>query len=441
MRQDEAIYAVATPVGGAIALIRISGRDSIKLISAVFSGKLKHRYMSYGALKCGDRVIDMCMCCAFKAPNSYTGEDMAELYVHGGAAVINSACKLLCDMNIRPAEPGEFTRRAFINGKVDLSQAEAVMDLISAKSERSANAALAQLSGRLRSNIEKLELELIDALSGINAALDYPDELEEDVFSMLLDTLHSVHERLTSLSKQGLMQRVLREGASVVIMGLPNAGKSALMNAILNEERAIVTSIPGTTRDVIEEQLIIRGIPIRLTDTAGIRDTDDVVEKIGIDRANRCIKAADLVLIAVDSSCDMPDELKEMIRGCDPKKSMIVLCKSDIEQKVAKESIAALTNSEILVSSALLGEGIELIKERIALRLCGMDESAYITNMRHVNALLDAKEHIEAAMAESEADCIATDIAMALSCLSRITGREADEEVIDRIFERFCVGK
>ena len=305
---NDLIYALATPVGGAIAVVRLSGTGAKKLLYTVFTGRGAPREMAYGRIvnEAGE-PLDQAMAAFFPAPRSYTGEDMAELYLHGGQTTVRRVLALL-GRHARGARPGEFTERAFLNGKLDLAQAEAVMDLINAGAERSANSALAQLTGRLSERIAAVEAQLLDALSGLEAAIDYPEELEDDVTSALPGVLAAAEAELAALIGAGLSGRVLREGARVALIGRPNAGKSSLLNALAGAERAIVTQFAGTTRDVLEEAVSMDGIPVTLFDTAGIRAADDPVERIGVERARRAAERADLLLLCFDAAAPLSEE-------------------------------------------------------------------------------------------------------------------------------------
>lgn len=438
---EDGIFALSSPAGGAIAVIRASGKGVKSTLSSIFTGKLKPRYMAFGKIKDGETVLDEAMAAFFPAPNSYTGEDMAEIYSHGGSAVVSSILELLARRGLRMAQPGEFTRRAFLNGKLDLAQSEAVMDVINASTRRSAAAALEQLGGSLSNRIRKIEDILTDALSGVNAAIDYPEELEEDVMAALPDKLDSAADELDRLISNGLKSRVLRDGVRVVILGKPNAGKSSLLNAMLGSERAIVTCVPGTTRDTLEELVDMGGIPVRLTDTAGIRQTRDIVEGIGIERAKAAMEQADLVLLAFDGAAGWTDDDAELLKLTADKPRIAVLSKSDLEQVLFESDIKARADMPVCAVSALTGEGIDQLKITIAQAVAPGEEGALVTNARHIALLQSARDALDSALEAVDADCIATDIRAALLALAAITGSNVDSRVIERIFEQFCVGK
>lgn len=440
----DTIYALSTPVGGAIAVIRISGPDTPLALKAVFNGKIEHRYVAHGSITAADgSPIDDAMAVYFQGPKSYTGEDMAELYIHGGYAVSRRVLSRLSELPLRPAGPGEFTRRAFINGKLDLARSEAVMDLINASSSRGAASALEQLQGSLSRRIEKVEEEILDLLSGIDAAIDYPEELEEDVFSALPEGIRAARAEIDSLISGGMASRMVREGARIAILGRPNAGKSSLFNAMLGEDRAIVTPEAGTTRDILEGTLLINGITARLFDTAGLREADSAAESIGISRARDIVDRADLLLIAMDGGDAVSHEERRLLAS--PGRKLAVICKSDLSDGASAFALAKDLAKEYGVEaigvSAVTGEGVGALIDRIAELIAPECESALVTNSRHIAALRECSAALSSALQTEEADCIATDLRSALIALGEITGKSVDADVVDRIFSRFCVGK
>lgn len=452
---DDTIFAPATPLGGALAVIRISGSESHSIIGRIFTGMVRPRMMVHGRIRRGDLLIDDAMCAIFRAPKSYTGEDMAELYVHGSSAVVDGVMHLLAENGARLAEPGEFTKRAFIAGKLDLSQAEAVMDVINASTSRALNAALGQLEGSVGRDIASVENMLLNALSGLEAAIDYPEELEEDVYSDLPHTLSQAYSMLSRLYENGMRQRILREGADVVIAGKPNAGKSSLLNLLTSSDKAIVTPYAGTTRDIIEERASINGIPVLFKDTAGIHASDDPVERLGIERARLAAERAALVLLAFDGGAPLDtDDAKRLFDMTEGKKRLAVICKSDLPAMLDADMLCKLSGEsrpiKAVYVSSITGDGLEELKKLIANELLPEDENPMLTNMRHINAVKEAMDALDAislpdfggeAALAADADCISTDIRNALHSLAKITGRETDETVTDMIFERFCVGK
>ena len=438
---NDLIYALATPVGGAIAVVRLSGTGAKKLLYTVFTGRGAPREMAYGRIvnEAGE-PLDQVMAAFFPAPRSYTGEDMAELYLHGGQTTVRRVLALL-GRHARGARPGEFTERAFLNGK--LAQAEAVMDLINAGAERSANSALAQLTGRLSERIAALEAQLLDALSGLEAAIDYPEELEDDVTSALPGVLAAAEAELAALIGAGLSGRVLREGARVALIGRPNAGKSSLLNALAGAERAIVTQFAGTTRDVLEEAVSMDGIPVTLFDTAGIRAADDPVERIGVERARRAAERADLLLLCFDAAAPLSEEDEALLAETAGRSRLAVCCKGDLPALWEAEALSPY-GIEALAVSAETGEGLAALRRAIAARIAPAAESALVTNARHIEALQRAAASVsdaEKSAGGTEPELVATDLREALAALGQITGREASADLIERIFSKFCVGK
>jgi len=440
---NDLIYALATPVGGAIAVVRLSGTGAKKLLYTVFTGRGAPREMAYGRIvnEAGE-PLDQAMAAFFPAPRSYTGEDMAELYLHGGQTTVRRVLALL-GRHARGARPGEFTERAFLNGKLDLAQAEAVMDLINAGAERSANSALAQLTGRLSERIAAVEAQLLDALSGLETAIDYPEELEDDVTSALPGVLAAAEAELAALIGAGLSGRVLREGARVALIGRPNAGKSSLLNALAGAERAIVTQFAGTTRDVLEEAVSMDGIPVTLFDTAGIRAADDPVERIGVERARRAAERADLLLLCFDAAAPLSEEDEALLAETAGRSRLAVCCKGDLPALWEAEALSPY-GIEALAVSAETGEGLAALRRAIAARIAPAAESALVTNARHIEALQRAAASVsdaEKSAGGTEPELVATDLREALAALGQITGREASADLIERIFSKFCVGK
>lgn len=432
---EDTIFAPATAVGGAIAVLRISGENAFS-VSRILSADpaVTPREMRFVRVLDGDEPVDDAMAVCFPAPRSYTGENMVEIHCHGGGRTVQCILELLSRIGFRPAEGGEFTKRAFLNGKMDLSQAEAVMDVIQANAEQGLKAALLQLHGSVSRKIGSVESLLLDALSGIDAALDYPDEAEADAYESLPQQLSSALSEIDRMLQSGRRDRVLRDGMRVVILGRPNVGKSSLLNAILGEDRAIVTAVAGTTRDVLDAKTSIRGVPVRLFDTAGIRNASDEAERIGVDRARASLKTADVVVVVLDGSAPLTTEDKDLLRETEGLTRILVSNKSDLP--ACDSPLAALH------VSAKTGEGLEKLFDAI-LALAGphSSDASGITNERHLHALECAQAALRSASDADELDCIATDIRAALHALGEITGTDVDASVIDRIFSRFCVGK
>lgn len=433
---EDTIYAPSTAVGGAIAVLRVSGpraKETARIFDRGFASE--PGMMRFVRVQDDKEPIDDAMAVYFSAPASYTGEDMVEIDCHGGHQTVQRILGLLSGLGFRPAEGGEFTRRAFLNGKMDLAQAEAVMDIITADAEQSRKAALNQLHGSVSRAIHDVEDVLLDALSGIDAAIDYPDEAEEDCIARLPEQLGAGRSKAERLLADGRRGRVLRDGLRVVILGRPNTGKSSLMNALAGFERAIVTDIAGTTRDVLDERLSFDGVPVRLIDTAGIREATDRAEQIGVDRALDEMRRADVQLVLLDGSAPLTAEDETLIETTEngiPR--ILVVNKCDLPRQTDYAGAISI--------SAKTGQGLEELKREV-LRLAAPQDADCnaITNERHLHALEQACAALCSAEQAEELDCKATDIRAALQALGSITGTDVDATVIDRIFERFCVGK
>ncbi len=433
---EDTIYAPSTAIGGAIAVLRVSGpraKETARIFDRGFASE--PGMMRFVRVQDDKEPIDDAMAVYFSAPASYTGEDMVEIDCHGGHQTVQRILGLLSGLGFRPAEGGEFTRRAFLNGKMDLAQAEAVMDIITADAEQSRKAALNQLHGSVSRAIHDVEDILLDALSGIDAAIDYPEEAEEDCIARLPEQLGAGRSKAERLLADGRRGRVLRDGLRVVILGRPNTGKSSLMNALAGFERAIVTDIAGTTRDVLDERLSFDGVPVRLIDTAGIREATDRAEQIGVDRALDEMRRADVQLVLLDGSAPLTAEDETLIETTEngiPR--ILVVNKCDLPRQTDYAGTISI--------SAKTGQGLEELKREV-LRLAAPQDADCnaITNERHLHALEQACAALCSAEQAEELDCKATDIRAALQALGSITGTDVDATVIDRIFERFCVGK
>ncbi|CCW34194.1 tRNA modification GTPase TrmE [Chthonomonas calidirosea] len=464
MNREDTIVAVATAIGeSAIAVVRLSGPTALPIAQKVFRGKRKEdiTLLPGYTVRFGrfvdpqDETIDQGLLTLFRAPHSYTGEDMVELSCHGGRAIVSRILETLTQHGARLAEPGEFTQRAFLNGKLDLAQAEAVADLVKAKTERARRVALNQLEGRLSEVIHGLRSDIIGALAAVEVTIDYSDEVGELNYHELESRLAPICQQAICLANTARFGRILREGMRVALIGPPNAGKSSLLNQLLQTERAIVTPIPGTTRDLIEESLSINGIPIVLTDTAGLRVTADPVERIGVDLTLKTAEHADLLLFIVDasdlSSLDTLSPLPVMEHTGRP--TLFILNKKDLITNQALEQAASQVRqrfphcTDIISISALTGENIGLLRDKLLqLTTASADiEGVLITSARHSQAIQEAVHHLQEALATTRqrlpGDFIALDLREALHALGKITGETVDDEIIHRIFQDFCVGK
>lgn len=452
----DTIAAISTPKGeGGIGIIRISGDKSFEILDKIFKPKNPNKDLgfyqfNYGFIHDGEKVIDESMVVRMKAPKTYTCEDVVEINCHGGQFVTQKVLELVLKNGARHAEQGEFTKRAFMNGRIDLSQAEAVMDLIQGKTEKSISLSLDQLRGDLRDKINSFKKALLDITAHVNVVLDYPEEGIDDPLPVeLRDNLEAVYEEATRLIESYDKGKKIKEGIKTVIVGKPNVGKSTLLNSLLREERAIVTHVAGTTRDVIEEVINIKGIPLVLVDTAGIRQTDDIVENIGVEKSKEFIEKADLVLLVLDASRELEDEDREVINQINEnhKKVIVLLNKIDLERKIDLDEY----NFENIVEiSAQKNVGIEDMEEKIYLfivdeKVEDSSEKLIITNVRHKTALEKTKDAIRNIFETIDMglpmDLISVDLKEALDSLSEITGEISSEDILDHVFGNFCVGK
>ena len=452
----DTIAAISTPRGeGGIGIIRISGDKSFEILDKIFNTKNPNRDLgfykfNYGFIHDNGKIVDEVMAVRMKAPKTYTCEDVVEINCHGGHLISEKVLELVLKNGAKHAEQGEFTKRAFMNGRIDLSQAEAVMDIIQGKTEKSISLSLEQLRGDLRDKIGSFKKALLDVTAHVNVVLDYPEEgIDDPLPSNLRENLENVYaeaDRLISSYDKG---KKIKEGIKTVIAGKPNVGKSTLLNSLLKEERAIVTHIPGTTRDVIEEIINIKGIPLVLTDTAGIRKTEDIVENIGVEKSKKFIENADLVLLVLDASRELESEDREVIQEIqnNNKKTIVLLNKIDLERKIELDEFKL---ENILEISAKNNIGIEDMEERIYSYIVeekveDSSEKLIITNIRHKTALEKTKDAIrnifETIDAGMPMDLISVDLKEALDSLSEITGEISSEDILDHVFGNFCVGK
>ena len=445
--EKDTIFAPSTPGGGAISIIRISGESAHRALKALFcclAEEMEHAKLYHGFIEYGGKRLDEVMAVRFDAPHSYTGEDMAEIHCHGGRAALANVLHALSKTGARLADPGEFTKRAFLAGKIDLSAAGAVMELIEANSSAGAAAALRQLSGGLFDKITAIQKQLTDTLAIIEAGIEYPeDDIEADIRRDAWPLIAAARDETGKLADTFESGRMLRDGYSVAIAGRPNVGKSSLFNMLLDKDRAIVTDIPGTTRDTVDDIIIRNGVPIRLIDTAGIRGDADMVEQAGIARTKNTIETADMTLLVLDRSAGITDEDKNIF-GTLGENSLIVLNKIDLEPKTSREEIQSAFQSEAVEVCALSGKGRDALLERIRPPAVSDVEDVVITNERHARILREAEQSLSAAIGAFEMadlDCVTIDIKSAWDSLGEITGVTVTEEIIDSLFEKFCLGK
>lgn len=459
MRNHDTIAAIATGTTNAgISIIKISGTDAFSVADAVFVSKKGNKRLSeqkshtlhYGTIMDGEVMIDEALVSVMKAPNTYTTEDVVEINCHGGMIVTKKILELVLSKGARIAEPGEFTKRAFLNGRIDLSQAEAVIDLIHATNEQAVKNSVRQLNGNLCRKIKEIRDSVLRDTAFIEAALDDPEHISLDGFT---DTLQEHTEanlkEIKVLLKNAEDGKIIKEGIRTVILGKPNAGKSTLMNVLVGEERAIVTDIPGTTRDTLEELIQIKGIVLRIIDTAGIRHTQDTVEKIGVERAKSEAEGADFVIYVADASRELDENDEAVISMIQEKKAIVLLNKSDLSIKVTKDELEERTGKQVFLISAKEETGMDAFAEAVEAMfyqgLIDKKEEVFITNLRHKEALLEAKESLEKVL-ESLAldmpeDFYSIDLMNAYQVLGEIIGEAVDEDLVDTIFKEFCMGK
>lgn len=451
---EDTIAAIATPLGvGGVGVIRISGAQSIRILEKIitdFPQEVKPQRVYHGWVASNGKPIDEVLYYCMKAPHSYTGEDVAEINCHGGIAILQSILQLIVGVGARVAEKGEFTKRAFLNKKIDLAQAESVLDLISAPTDKSAGYALNQLEGKLSKIALNIRKKLIDLLAKIEAALDFPDDIQGLPSEQLGRELMDHNNEIDNLLSTSLKGKIYREGLATVIIGKPNVGKSSLLNAMLGEERAIVTDLPGTTRDTIEEMLNINGIPLRIIDTAGIRHPKDKAEEFGVERTEKEIEAADFLIMVMDGSRELEDLDKMVVLKGKGKKGVVVINKADLGRTLKEQDLRKLTNGfKIFETSAVKGQGVKGLIEGIFESLRAFDslggKTAVAINSRHRECLLRSREGLlraaESCRINAPLDCVTIDLKEAIIALGEISGELVSEEVLNAIFEQFCVGK
>lgn len=459
--ENDTIAAISTPVGeGGISIIRISGEDAVVVAKRLYRGskdlaQVASHTINYGHIVDPDTgaEVDEVMVSVMRAPHTYTCEDVVEINCHGGLLATNRILQLVLSYGARMAEPGEFTKRAFLNGRIDLSQSEAVMDLIRAKTDKSMKVALNQLDGDLSRLIRHLRQDILDVLAQVEVNIDYPeyDAVEEMTTKMLKEKALDIQQRIQALLKTAKQGKVLREGLATAIIGRPNVGKSSLLNTLLHEDKAIVTDVAGTTRDVIEEYVNVDGVPLKLIDTAGIRDTDDTVEKIGVERSKRALDAADLILLLIDSSAPLTAEDRELLTATHGKQRIVILNKTDLPRQVDLDELKKLTDGDALIETSIVKhEGMDQLGQQISKMFFneGIESSqnnVMVTNARHIGllhqanaALSDVLKGINVGM---PVDLVQIDMTRCWDLLGEITGDSYQDELLDQLFSQFCLGK
>ena len=454
-REFDTITAIATPLGeGAIGIVRISGTEAVAIANRIFQGKnletVDSHTLNYGHILDPDKdeILDEVMVGVMRAPRTFTREDVIEINTHGGIAVTNEILQLILRQGARMAEPGEFTKRAFLNGRVDLTQAEAIMDIIRAKTDKAMNIAVKQLDGSLRDLIDNTRQEILNTLAQVEVNIDYPeyDDVEEMTTALLREKTQEFQTLLENLLRTARRGKILREGLSTAIIGRPNVGKSSLLNNLLREDKAIVTDIAGTTRDVIEEYVNIKGVPLKLIDTAGIRETDDIVEKIGVERSRQALAEADLILLVLNASEKLTDQDRALLALSDMTRRIVLLNKTDLKEEIEAEELP----EDVIRISVLENQNIDQIEERINQLFfdnAGIVEqdATYLSNSRHISLIEQAVQSLQAVNEGLEfgmpVDLLQVDLTRTWQILGEITGDAAPDELITQLFSQFCLGK
>ncbi|SIS54591.1 tRNA uridine-5-carboxymethylaminomethyl(34) synthesis GTPase MnmE [Salimicrobium flavidum] len=455
----DTIAAISTPTGeGAIAIVRLSGDQALSKANGLFRGKdlnaVDSHTMHYGKLMDPEtgEIAEEVMASVMRAPKTFTREDIVEINCHGGLVSVNRVLEIVLGEGVRLAEPGEFTKRAFLNGRIDLSQAEAVMDLIRAKTDRAMNVALKQMDGRLSSLIQELRQKLLETLAHVEVNIDYPeyDDVEEMTNEVMEEKTAEVRDEIAKLLQTAKQGKILREGLGTAIIGRPNVGKSSLMNTLVHENKAIVTEVPGTTRDVIEEYVNVRGVPLRLIDTAGIRETEDIVERIGVERSRQVLTEADLILLVLNYGDELTEEDEKLFEAARDMNMIILLNKTDLEQKIDIERVKEVAGDNPVISTSLIHEeGIDQLEDAISSTFfegeLDSGDMTYVSNVRHVQLLKQAKQALEDAREGMEMgvpiDVVQIDVTRTWELLGEITGDTVGESLIDELFSQFCLGK
>ena len=450
---EDTIAAISTPLGiGAISIIRVSGAEALKIVSKIFKGKdlmkQKSHTINYGHIYDGNKLIDEVLVSIMLKPNTFTREDIVEINSHGGVATTNKILELLLSNGCRLAEPGEFTKRAFLNGRIDLIEAESVMDLINSKTEKSMELSINQLNGYTSQLIKELREQLINIIANINVNIDYPEY--EDIYEVTIEditkNMNKIEKKLQNILKNSKDNQLIKEGIKTVILGSPNVGKSSILNKLLEEEKAIVTDIPGTTRDIVEGTILIDGIELKLIDTAGIRETKDFVENIGVEKSKKLLKEADLIIYVLNNNEQINSQDKEILKEISSKNHIIIINKNDLKKKI-DDSI--LDEEKVIRISTFDDNCIAIIKEKIS-NLYNLEELnnkdfTYLSSSRSIslikqsiNKINDVKEALDRKM---PIDFIEIDLRDIWNLLGEIIGETYTDELIDELFSKFCLGK
>lgn len=456
----DTITSISTPMGeGAIGIVRLSGPQAIEIGDILYKGKKKLSEVETHTINYGhiidpetDETVEEAMVSVLRAPKTFTREDIIEINCHGGILTINRILELTMTYGARMAEPGEYTKRAFLNGRIDLSQAEAVMDFIRSKTDRASKVAMNQIEGRLSDLIKKQRQSILEILAQVEVNIDYPeyDDVEDATTDFLLEQSKRIKEEINRLLETGAQGKIMREGLSTVIVGRPNVGKSSMLNNLIQDNKAIVTEVAGTTRDVLEEYVNVRGVPLRLVDTAGIRDTEDIVEKIGVERSRKALSEADLILFVLNNNEPLTEDDQTLFEVIKNEDVIVIINKTDLEQRLDVSELREMIGDMPLIQTSMLKqEGIDELEIQIKDLFFGGEvqnqDMTYVSNSRHISLLKQARQSIQDAIDAAESgipmDMVQIDLTRTWEILGEIIGESASDELIDQLFSQFCLGK
>lgn len=456
----DTITSISTPMGeGAIGIVRLSGPQAIEIGDILYKGKKKLSEVETHTINYGhiidpetNETVEEVMVSVLRAPKTFTREDIIEINCHGGILTINRILELTMTYGARMAEPGEYTKRAFLNGRIDLSQAEAVMDFIRSKTDRASKVAMNQIEGRLSDLIKKQRQSILEILAQVEVNIDYPeyDDVEDATTDFLLEQSKRIKEEINRLLETGAQGKIMREGLSTVIVGRPNVGKSSMLNNLIQDNKAIVTEVAGTTRDVLEEYVNVRGVPLRLVDTAGIRDTEDIVEKIGVERSRKALSEADLILFVLNNNEPLTEDDQTLFEVIKNEDVIVIINKTDLEQRLDVSELREMIGDMPLIQASMLKqEGIDELEIQIKDLFFGGEvqnqDMTYVSNSRHISLLKQARQSIQDAIDAAESgipmDMVQIDLTRTWEILGEIIGESASDELIDQLFSQFCLGK
>ena len=456
----DTITSISTPMGeGAIGIVRLSGPQAIEIGDILYKGKKKLSEVETHTINYGhiidpetNETVEEVMVSVLRAPKTFTREDIIEINCHGGILTINRILELTMTYGARMAEPGEYTKRAFLNGRIDLSQAEAVMDFIRSKTDRASKVAMNQIEGRLSDLIKKQRQSILEILAQVEVNIDYPeyDDVEDATTDFLLEQSKRIKEEINQLLETGAQGKIMREGLSTVIVGRPNVGKSSMLNNLIQDNKAIVTEVAGTTRDVLEEYVNVRGVPLRLVDTAGIRDTEDIVEKIGVERSRKALSEADLILFVLNNNEPLTEDDQTLFEVIKNEDVIVIINKTDLEQRLDVSELREMIGDMPLIQTSMLKqEGIDELEIQIKDLFFGGEvqnqDMTYLSNSRHISLLKQARQSIQDAIDAAESgipmDMVQIDLTRTWEILGEIIGESASDELIDQLFSQFCLGK